>query len=95
MKTELLSCTDDLTGSIDRAAALIRQGEVVAIPTETVYGLGADGLNPIATGKIYEAKRRPSDNPLILHISDRTQLEMIAETNHPLLDVLISAFWPG
>jgi L-threonylcarbamoyladenylate synthase len=95
MKTELLSCTYDLTGSIDRAAALIRQGEVVAIPTETVYGLGADGLNPIATGKIYEAKGRPSDNPLILHIADHSQLEMIAETNHPMLEALISAFWPG
>ncbi|MBI1267366.1 MAG: threonylcarbamoyl-AMP synthase [Cryomorphaceae bacterium] len=95
MKTELLSCNDDLSGSIERAAALIRLGEVVAIPTETVYGLGADGLNPSATGKIYTAKGRPSDNPLILHISDRAQLEMIAETNHPMLEALMSAFWPG
>lgn len=95
MKTELLSCIDNEGLAISRAASLIREGELVAIPTETVYGLGANGLNPDAAKKIYVAKGRPSDNPLILHIANRTQLDQIADTSHPLLNQLVEAFWPG
>ena len=73
MKTLLLSAADTKTPAI--AAELIRQGELVAIPTETVYGLGADGLNEAAVAKIFEAKGRPQDNPLILHIWGASQME--------------------
>ncbi|MBN8285734.1 Sua5/YciO/YrdC/YwlC family protein, partial [Zoogloea sp.] len=55
---------------IQRAVALLRQGELVALPTETVYGLGADALNPVAVAKIFAAKGRPSDHPLIVHLSE-------------------------
>ena len=67
MHTQLLSALDGQTPAI--AAELIRRGELVAIPTETVYGLGANGLDEGAVAKIFEAKGRPQDNPLILHIS--------------------------
>ena len=73
MNTQLLSALDKQTPAI--AAELIRRGELVAIPTETVYGLGADGLNEAAVAKIFEAKGRPQDNPLILHIWDAEQME--------------------
>ena len=79
----------------EKAAALLREGQLVAIPTETVYGLGADGLQPEAVAKIFEAKGRPQDNPLILHIADAQQLESlcygIPESAYKLAD----AFWPG
>ena len=61
-----------------RAGELIRAGELVAFPTETVYGLGGDALNPESSKKIYAAKGRPSDNPLIVHIADRKDLARIA-----------------
>ena len=73
MKTRILPAADEKTPAV--AAELIRQGELVAIPTETVYGLGADGLNEAAVAKIFEAKGRPQDNPLILHIWDAEQME--------------------
>ena len=59
---------------IRQAARLIQKGEIVAFPTETVYGLGADALNPFAVKKIFEAKGRPADNPLIIHIHDKKDL---------------------
>ncbi len=59
---------------IQRAVALLRQGELVALPTETVYGLGADALNPDAVAKIFAAKGRPSDHPLIVHLADAGEL---------------------
>ncbi len=61
----------------ERAAEIIRAGGLVAFPTETVYGLGADGMNEEAAAKIYAAKGRPSDNPLILHIADLESLDRI------------------
>ncbi|OLA92948.1 MAG: hypothetical protein BHW44_00595 [Roseburia sp. 40_7] len=64
---------------MEEAAQLIRSGELVAFPTETVYGLGADALNPQASKKIYAAKGRPSDNPLIVHIAKFEDLEEIAK----------------
>ena len=72
MHTQLLSASDEQTPAI--AAAFIRGGELVAIPTETVYGLGADALNDDAVKSIYKAKGRPSDNPLIVHIADVSDL---------------------
>ena len=68
MKTLYLPAEGAETPTI--AAEIIKSGELVAIPTETVYGLGADGLNPEAVAKIFIAKGRPQDNPLILHIAD-------------------------
>lgn len=80
---------------IQEAAALIREGELVAFPTETVYGLGADALRPEASKKIYAAKGRPSDNPLIVHISKFEDLTYIAEEVPEQAKKLSDAFWPG
>ncbi len=77
------------------AAKHLREGEVVAFPTETVYGLGANALNADAVEKIYEAKGRPGDNPLIVHIYDKTQIEEIASEVTPLAQRLMDAFMPG
>ncbi len=80
---------------IEEAAAVIRGGGVVAFPTETVYGLGADALLPEGAKRIYEAKGRPSDNPLIVHIADWDALERIAREIPPQARALADAFWPG
>lgn len=77
------------------AAQLIKEGQLVALPTETVYGLGANGLDPQAVAKIFAAKGRPQDNPLILHISEPAQM---ADFCHSIPDSayrLAEAFWPG
>ena len=79
----------------EKAAALLREGQLVAIPTETVYGLGADGLQPEAVAKIFEAKGRPQDNPLILHIADAQQLESLCYDIPESAYKLADAFWPG
>lgn len=81
--------------NIKLAADKIKNGDIVAFPTETVYGLGADGLNPIAVAKIFEAKNRPTFNPLILHIFSIKQLENLVEINSSKIEKLINAFWPG
>lgn len=78
-----------------RAAVLIRQGRLVAFPTETVYGLGANGLDGEAAGGIFRAKGRPSDNPLILHISSEKELSQIAREIPANAKALMKAFWPG
>lgn len=80
---------------MEEAAKLIREGELVAFPTETVYGLGADALHPEASKKIYAAKGRPSDNPLIVHICRFEELESIAKEVPPQAKKLADAFWPG
>ncbi len=80
---------------IREAAEIIRQGGLVAFPTETVYGLGADGLNPEGSKRIYAAKGRPSDNPLIIHISDFEALGRITEDLPAAAKKLSDAFWPG
>ena len=77
------------------AIALLKRGEVVAIPTETVYGLAADASNDDALRQIYAIKERPSNNPLIVHISDIHQVENWAEEFPPLANKLAQAFWPG
>ena len=83
----------DLHG-LSRAAALLRGGGTVAFPTETVYGLGANALDPEAVARIFEAKQRPSWDPLIVHVSDRTMLEAVAEVPASV-EALLAAFWPG
>lgn len=80
---------------MNKAAAAIRSGGLVAFPTETVYGLGADGLNPAAVKRIYAAKGRPSDNPLILHISNLEMLKPIVQEITPMAKALMEKFWPG
>ena len=96
MKTEIVKITDIEKQSADiaRAATLIKNGGIVVIPTETVYGLGGDGTNPASSQKIYEAKGRPSDNPLIIHIAEPADAENYAYTND-LYYRLASAFMPG
>lgn len=97
MQTKVLKidgCAIDSV-KIQEAAELIRQGELVAFPTETVYGLGADALRPEASKKIYAAKGRPSDNPLIVHIAKFEDLVSIAETVPTQAKMLSDAFWPG
>ena len=78
-----------------QAAEVLQKGGLVAFPTETVYGLGGNGLNPEASMKIYEAKGRPSDNPLILHIADRDALFPLVKRIPPMAEKLMSRFWPG
>ncbi|MCC3356246.1 L-threonylcarbamoyladenylate synthase [Bacillus sp. REN16] len=80
---------------IEEAARLLRKNEVVAFPTETVYGLGANALSDEAVAKIYEAKGRPSDNPLIVHISTIGQLHKIVQDIPKQAERLIEKFWPG
>ena len=81
--------------SIDEAAARLKAGEVVAFPTETVYGLGADATSREAVCKIFAAKGRPGDNPLIVHIGDVGQLALVAAEVPDTARALIDAFWPG
>ncbi len=80
---------------IKEAGKLIRAGELVAFPTETVYGLGADALLAEGSKKIYAAKGRPSDNPLIVHIADVSSLEKITQDIPREAELLAEAFWPG
>lgn len=84
-----------LTDSPEQAAALLRAGEVVAFPTETVYGLGADAFAPEAVRKIFAAKGRPADNPLIIHLADLDALGAVAARVPAAAQVLIDAFFPG
>ena len=81
--------------AIEQAAAIIRNGGLVAFPTETVYGLGADALNEQAVRRIFEAKGRPADNPLIAHVSDREMLDRIAAHINDRAEALIERYWPG
>lgn len=78
-----------------KAAVIIKQGGLVAFPTETVYGLGANGLNERAVSGIYQAKGRPSDNPLILHIADCREAEKLAQEIPANARALMEKYWPG
>lgn len=80
---------------IKQAAKLIRQGKLVAFPTETVYGLGANALNYSAVKKIFESKGRPADNPLIIHIYDKNDLQLLAKDIPSITKKIIEWFWPG
>ncbi len=84
-----------MSTDIQQAVDLLRQGELVALPTETVYGLGADAANPAAVAKIFTAKGRPADHPLIVHIPDASHLERWACDIPAEAHALAKAFWPG
>ncbi len=91
IKTRVLQPTAE---ALREAAELLKRGELVAFPTETVYGLGADALNADAVRSIFAAKNRPADNPLIVHIWDKSQLDALCEPTETALK-LMDAFWPG
>ncbi|MCB4359690.1 threonylcarbamoyl-AMP synthase [Quatrionicoccus australiensis] len=84
-----------LSPDYDRAVALLRAGELVALPTETVYGLGADAANPAAVAKIFAAKGRPADHPLIVHLSGHDAVDRWAEQVPAVAWELMETFWPG
>lgn len=84
----------DMT-AIEEAAKYLRSGELVAFPTETVYGLGGNGLDSSALNKIFAAKGRPGDNPLILHIQAQGELADLAQEISPTAQLLMDTFWPG
>ena len=86
---------DPNPAEIARAAGLLRAGELVAFPTETVYGLGANALSPQAVRKIYAAKGRPSTSPLIVHVSDAKMARTLVTHWPPLAEKLAAKFWPG
>src|SRR5687768_10243106 len=77
------------------AVAALRRGEVIGLPTETVYGLAADAANAEAVRKIFQLKRRPADHPLIVHIADAATLTRWTGGRSLLADKLAEAFWPG
>lgn len=81
--------------NIGQASQLLAQGEVVAFPTETVYGLGADARNEEAVAKIFKAKGRPGDNPLIVHLYDKNQVKLFTDQVPSKASQLMDAFWPG
>lgn len=100
MNTNLWT-VDDLTDlstsypQITQAAKMLKENEVVAFPTETVYGLGANACSDEAVRKIFEAKGRPSDNPLIVHIASQEKLNDIVQDIPDYANLLIKEFWPG
>ena len=93
MDTKIIPSNDAQVVTI--AAHTLTAGNLVAIPTETVYGLGANGLNPQAVAKIFEVKGRPQDNPLILHISRAEDMEQFCHSIPQAAYALAEAFWPG
>ena len=93
METIIENCNN--SEAIDTAAKILRQGGLVAFPTETVYGLGGDALDPSASRRIYAAKGRPSDNPLIVHIADKNAVRELAAEVPETAVILMEAFWPG
>ncbi|MBP5661171.1 MAG: threonylcarbamoyl-AMP synthase, partial [Lachnospiraceae bacterium] len=97
MNTEIAVLTEDNIDKkvIKRAGDILRAGGLVAFPTETVYGLGGDALNPESSKKIYAAKGRPSDNPLIVHITNMEALEKIVTEIPEGARILSQRFWPG
>ena len=84
-----------ITDKLSLASEYLKAGELVAVPTETVYGLAANGLNPSAVKKIFEAKSRPFNNPLILHFANQEQIDPFILDFPPILKQLTEVFWPG
>lgn len=97
MKTviELYDAENRRSEVMEKAGEILKSGGLVAFPTETVYGLGGDALNPEASAKIYAAKGRPSDNPLIVHIADMEALKVLASEVPEKAKILADRFWPG
>jgi L-threonylcarbamoyladenylate synthase len=90
METKRMTAED-----IKQAAQLLLQGELIAFPTETVYGLGANALDETAVKKVYAVKGRPSDNPLIVHVSSFDMVKKYVADFHPATQKLVNTFWPG
>jgi len=97
MRTKIIKINKDNPeiSRIKIAAKALRKGDLVAFPTETVYGLGANALNPQAVKKIFKAKGRPADNPLIVHIADKKEVYSLAEKIPKKAVKLMNRFWPG
>lgn len=100
MQTRILSCESSETraSAVEAACEVLRSGDVVALPAETVYGLAGDALNPVAAARIFEAKERPFFDPLICHLPNREWLEEFTEispASRARVEALVSAFWPG
>ncbi|HRQ89466.1 MAG TPA: L-threonylcarbamoyladenylate synthase [Bacteroidia bacterium] len=100
MDTEILSTENEQVTreTVSRAVATLRTGGIVALPTETVYGLGADALDPAAVAKIFEAKDRPHFDPLIVHLPNKTMVRDVAEVPQEIAKTvtqLVETFWPG
>jgi L-threonylcarbamoyladenylate synthase len=97
LHTEVLRARDPVADAelIGRAVALLRAGQLVAFPTETVYGLGADATSPRAVARIFAAKERPLSDPLIVHLAESSQLASVARQIPPEADALTARFWPG
>ncbi|CVI71407.1 Threonylcarbamoyl-AMP synthase [Clostridiales bacterium CHKCI001] len=93
--TKLIKMEDNEALALEMAAKIWKTGGLVAFPTETVYGLGANGLDAQAATKIYAAKGRPSDNPLILHIAQKEQVSPLVREINKAGKQLMDAFWPG
>ncbi len=93
MKTIIKKTTEN--DAFSMASDILRNGGLVAFPTETVYGLGGNALDPRASEKIYAAKGRPSDNPLIVHIANRADVAELASEIPPIAEKLMDRFWPG
>ena len=92
MRTQVLEATPE---ALTHAAEVIRAGGLVAFPTETVYGLGADALSEAAVARIFEAKERPRGNPLIVHVADATALDEVAVRVTDRAREVVASFWPG
>ena len=97
METKLVKINnmEDCKKDMEEAGRLIKEGELVAFPTETVYGLGGNGVFPDAARKIYAAKGRPSDNPLILHVCDMQMVEFLVKEIPDNARRAMEHFWPG
>lgn len=95
MKTEVINITTEYDKALEKSAELLKNGEVVGIPTETVYGLAANAFNENAVKKIFEAKGRPSDNPLIVHIAKFKDLEPLVAEIPEKVKIMADKFWPA
>lgn len=95
MQTVVYDLKEQYRQGIAAAAEVIRTGGLVALPTETVYGLGADAQNEVAVRQIFAVKGRPQDNPLIVHLCDAAQVDELAANVSPLARRVMQAFWPG
>lgn len=95
MITKIIQIADHKSPYLEICGAALRDGELVAFPTETVYGLGANGLDEKAVKEIFKVKGRPQDNPLILHISSRKELEPLVENISEEAEKIMDIFWPG
>ena len=95
MQTQFFNATSQKENGVRLAGSIIRSGGLVAFPTETVYGLGANGLDPAAVEGIFRAKGRPSDNPLILHVAKKSDVKDLWTRVPEEARLLMDAFWPG